>query len=87
MDAFNAIMIARAGPRPVQSMRQRLVENIHHQRGLTRTADARDAYKLGKRNCYVNIFQIIGACAVNREMFSIALRRFSGSGTVMRLAR
>ena len=52
---------------------QRIVQNIHHQRGLARPRNARDAHQFAERNIHGQVSQVVGPRAGDAQVLAVAL--------------
>jgi len=68
--------------RAVHVARERIVQDIYHQGRFAGSRYAGDADELPQRNFYREVFQVIGFCADNGEIFSIAGAALAGDGNL-----
>ena len=68
LDALDAVVGARAQPRPVQPVGDRPVEDLVDQGGLARARDAGDAAEHAEREADVDVLEVVLARAANHEL-------------------
>ena len=71
LSAFNSCTVELCG--------KMLVHDFIYQRGFSRTRNSCNAYQLSERNLYINILEIVFACALDSEKHSVSLTPLLGN--------
>jgi hypothetical protein len=66
-DPLDRVVLAGLDPHPVEPVREGLVDDLVHERGLAGARDARDADELGDRELDVDVLQVVHPRAAHGE--------------------
>ena len=72
VDTLDAVAIARPVPRPVECLRQLLVEDLVDQRALARARDSGDTDQRAQRDANVDVLEVVGPRPLDRDEAAVA---------------